>query len=187
MFRDLLPPFWHGAIGTTLLALGTAAAIAAVAQVAIPTTPVPTTLQTAVLFFAAAALGPTVGGLAAACYLLAAALGLPVLADGAHFAATGLWQAKTAGYVLAFVPAAILLGRCTQRRPHLGGAPLFAAVLVAHVAVLVVGWAWLGRQIGWAAAWQHGVTPFWLGAAAKSALVAGLLAGLRRLRHRPAR
>ncbi|MCK5944408.1 MAG: biotin transporter BioY [Planctomycetes bacterium] len=151
-----------------LLAVVGATAFALAAQLRVPMHPVPMTLQTAAICAFAllvrwpAALLATVG------YLLAAWAGLPVLSGGASFAATGLFDAKTAGYVIGFVPAALLLAVAAPR--SVTGA--FAGAMLAHAVVLLVGWAWLAGQAGVAAAWQHGVEPFLVAAVAKSALAA---------------
>jgi len=180
MFRDHLPPFWRGTIGTVLLAAIAVLFVAGAAQVSIPAWPVPATLQTAAVFVVAAMLGADVGGLAATLYLLAAWLGAPVLAGFADFGTTGLWNAKTAGYVVAFVPTNLTLGWLAQRGSLHAAWRLGLAVLVAHAVVLGVGWAWLARQIGAASAWENGVAPFWIGAVAKTVLVTAVVVAARR-------
>lgn len=183
MFRDHLAPFWRGTTGTVLLAVIGTLLVALGAQLTIPAGAVPATMQTAAVFFVAASLGTDVGGLAATLYLLAAWLGAPVLADFTHFGTTGLWNAKSAGYVIAFVPTSLALGhvaQCGWLRPAWRA---FVAILIAHTLVLAVGWAWLARQIGTANAWDHGVTPFWIGALVKSGLVTGGLVAMRARRR----
>lgn len=158
--------------------------VALAAQVQVPLEPVPVTLQTAAMFLAAILLGPWLGAAAAAGYLGAAVAGLPVLSDWGSYAETGLPEARTAGYVAAFVPASILLGLFARRGLLDDFFAATFAVLGAHVVVLVVGASWLASFVGIADAWTHGVAPFFVGGVAKSAAVGGLVWLLRHGRPR---
>lgn len=78
------------------------------AQIAIPTVPVPFTLQTLFVLLAGALLGARAGAYSQIAYLAAGAMGLPVFANGAGgfphlFGPTG-------GYLLGFPIAAWLVG-----------------------------------------------------------------------------
>lgn len=154
------------------------------AQVAVPMAPVPMTLQTLAILLGGVLLGPAWGGAAALIYLALAVAGLPVLSDGAGGLAA--FTGPTAGYLAAFPIAAALAGVLAQRTKGL--VPLLAGLFGLHLLILALGAAWLSRSLGVDAAIEHGVTPFLIGAAVKSALVA-LIAffALRRISGRRVR
>ena len=162
-----------------LLALAFAALMALGAQTDVPMHPVPMTMQSFAVLLAGAALGPKWGVAAVLIYLAAAALGLPVLAEGAHGLAP--FTGPTAGYIFAFPIAAGLAG-LAARRGLLDGWVRGAATLFAlHLLLLGMGGGWLATKIGPAEAWRGGVQPFLIGAAAKSLLVLAALKAWRRL------
>jgi biotin transport system substrate-specific component len=159
-------------------------ALGARVDVAVPGSPVPQSLQTLAVLAAGLALGPR-GGLAAGlAYLAAGAVGLPVFSGGASglVALTG----PTAGYLIGFPLAALLVGAGSRRLP---GRPVWrmAAVVVGlalagHALILILGWAGLSLRMGAAPALTAGVTPFLWGMGVKSAalaLIAPLLLGPR--------
>jgi biotin transport system substrate-specific component len=94
-----------------------AALTAAGAQVEIPNSPVPFTLQTFFVLLAGALLGPRVGALSMLAYLGAGALGMPV------FSSFGFGVARllgpTGGYLLAFPVAAFAVGYLAGEKPTL--------------------------------------------------------------------
>ena len=148
--------------------------IAGGAQVHIENGPVPMTLQTLALLVVGALLGPRRGAAAAAIYVAAGILGAPVLADGKALPGMEFLDSKTSGYLAAFPVAAALAG-VTPRHPF----ALASVFLVAHAVILAVGFLWLSRFIGAGAAWEHGVAPFFLGAAAKSVFAGAIVIALR--------
>lgn len=163
-----------------LLALAMATVMAASAQADIAMHPVPMTLQSAAVLLAGVWLGPRWGVAAVLIYLGAAAIGLPVLAEGSG--GIERFGGATAGYLFAFPVAAGLAGEAARRgaldHPAAGVAGLF----LAHLLLLGLGTAWLARSIGFSAATAAGFTPFLIGAAAKSVLVWIVWRGLRRIR-----
>ncbi len=154
-----------------------ALAIAAGALVAIelPGTDVPQTAQTLAVLAAGIVLGPLGGATAVVIYLALGALGLPVFSDGS--AGFDKLLGPTGGYLVGFVPAAVIAGRATHSRAeHPPGAlRLVTAMLLAHVVILALGWARLSVDLGAADAFARGVEPFLIGGAVKS-LLAALLA-----------
>ena len=168
----------HPAV-TLGLALAFAGLMALSARLDIPMHPVPMTMQSWAVLLAGAVLGARWGVAAVLVYLAAAAIGLPVLSDGAG----GLspFTGPTAGYLVAFPIAAGLTGAAASRglldRPVAGLAVLF----VAHLVLLGLGAAWLARAMGLEAALAAGFTPFLIGAAVKSALVLASRWGLMKL------
>ncbi len=167
------------ALSSLILIVAFAALIAVCAQVSVPMVPVPMTLQTFAVLLAGAVLGPWRGGAAVVLYLALAALGLPVLAEGA----SGLepFAGATAGYLFAFPVAAVVVGALSERpafrRPVAG----FLLMLAAHALILALGGGWLAMRIGVADALEYGVTPFLIGAVVKSAMAVAAAWGLRRL------
>ncbi len=158
---------------------GGAASLALAAQLQVPMVPVPMTLQTHAVLVIGALAGVRLGTAAIGLYLVAAAVGLPVLAGGASGldALTG----KTAGYLLGFVPAALICAR--GARPGRRWPTVLGAMLLAHAVILALGGAWLARAIGAEAALTAGVLRFLPGAFVKSALAAATIQAARRLRR----
>ncbi|MEM7479674.1 MAG: biotin transporter BioY [Acidobacteriota bacterium] len=156
--------------------------IALAAQVTVPMVPVPMTLQTWAVLVVGAVGGWRMALAVLAMYCLVAALGAPVLADGAS--GVDRLVGPTAGYIVGFFLAGAGVGLARVRRwagRRLGRWTLAAAG--GHLLILATGFAWLGGKIGWMPALEDGVEPFLLGAVAKSLLAAlsiRLLLGLRR-------
>ncbi len=154
--------------------------IAVSAQIAVPLWPVPMTLQTLAVLIVGAALGPRLGAISAALYLLEGALGLPVFsgfAAGPHHLV-----GPTAGYLFAFPVAAAIAGyaaaRGLCRRPALALIPMTTATLV----ILALGALWLSALSLDAIA--IGVLPFLPGAVIKIALGAMLAPRARQIVRR---
>lgn len=164
----------HG-VRQVALVLGGTAVLAASSYVSIPMQPVPVSLQTFAVLMVGALYGWRLGGLTVLAWLLEAALGMPVLAGGKGGLAP--FFGPTAGYLLAFPLAAMLMGWLAARGWD-GAHPLraFWAMLLCTTLILLVGGAWLGAMIGAAKGWQLGVLPFLVGDVVKSALGAATLA-----------
>jgi len=84
------------------------------AEVRLPWTPVPLTMQPLAVFLVGAALGSRRGALAMLMYLAEGAAGLPFFAGGAAGFAHLL--GPTGGYLIGFVPTAFVIGFCAERR-----------------------------------------------------------------------
>ena len=155
--------------------LGAAAiALGARLSFALPGLGLPQTAQTVAVMLAGAALGARLGGLAVLTYIAVGALGLPVFADGNAGMETVL--GPSAGYLLGFVAAAVIVGTAADRDRL--RAPRWHSVtvpLVAHGVLLMLGAALLVPKLGAARAWSGGVAPFLVGAAVKSVLVAAVV------------
>jgi len=168
--------------------MSAAALTAASAQIVVPVpgSPVPMTGQTLAVLLTAAALGPARGALGQLLYLMAALVGLPVLAQGAG-GASAVFGA-TAGYLLGFVVAAAVVGRLAQGGWSRTPVRVFASYAVGSVVIYAFGATVLALVTGHDMAWavQKGVLPFVTGDALKALLAAGLLplawAGVRRIR-----
>jgi biotin transport system substrate-specific component len=167
---------------SALLATAFAALIAICAQVSVPMVPVPMTLQTWAVLLAGLVLGVRWGAASVALYLLAAAVGLPVLSDGRSGidALTG----PTAGYLAAFPIVAGLAGAMSHSERFRHPWVMIAGLTGLHAIVLALGAAWLARSTGVEAAISGGLLPFLPGAVVKSGAAWLAWRGLVRL-HRP--
>lgn len=160
----------------SLLIAAFAGLVAVCAQINIPMIPVPMTMQTFAVLLAGAVLGPWRGTAAVLLYLVLAALGLPILSDGASGLAP--FSGATAGYLFAFPLAALLVGLLFGRARGL--AAKLALMVAAHILILALGAGWLATDIGLSDAIAYGVTPFLIGMVVKSALVVAAAAACRR-------
>lgn len=166
------------ALRRTAEVFGGVGLLALCARVSIPLGGVPFTLQSWAVMLLGAVLGPRAGALSVVLYLALAALGAPLLAQGAH----GLspFRGGTAGYLFAFPLLAALAGHAALilRGPWRTALP---TALALHALLLALGATWLGLRVGAPRAWTRGVLPLLPGAALKSAL---LVLALRRLPRR---
>ena len=157
-----------------MLALAGSALLAIAAKLQVPFYPVPITMTTYVVLVMGAALGPR---LAAAAFLLyyfeGFVLGLPVFAGpGAGLA---YLASPTIGYLLAYMPAAVIVGMLAERGFDRRPASALMMMALGATIILVLGASWLGLMIGAQKAWSFGVVPFLLGDALKLALAAATL------------
>jgi len=178
-------------------AVGFALATALAAQVAIPLpgTPVPITLQTAVVLLAGLTLGPWLGAASMAFYLLLGAAGHHVFAlqgDALTDWGLGYLVGSTGGYLVGFVlaqPVIGLLTRSSIARPMTLGrvGTTVIAIMAGNAVIFACGLLWLGLwlQSDLVTTLQMGLIPFLPGMMIKSVLAlaaAGLI--LPRIRNR---
>ncbi len=154
------------ALGTVFLALAS--------YIEVPMVPVPVTMQTFAVTLIGAVYGWRLGAATIVAWLVEGAIGLPVLSGGA--AGAHHFVGPTAGYLFAFPVVGALTGWLAERgwngnRPWLA----FVSMLLGNALCLVLGAAWLSVAIGIEQAIVHGVTPFLIGGALKSALAATTL------------
>lgn len=174
--------------GNRVLAVAIAAVLTtlgAYAEVSLPGSLVPVTLQSMIVILAGALLGPTLGATSQLVYLAAGAAGLPVFAAGG--AGLPHLLGPTGGYLLSFPVAAMAAGLIAgpARRGAVGAARLFAALLVASLAVFAGGVPYLAFYTGSIeSAIAVGFTPFILGSVLK---LGGAFAVAYRLRERTLR
>ena len=158
--------------GTGILALAS--------QIAVPMVPVPITLQTLAITMIGVLYGWRLGTLTVLAWLGEAMIGLPVLANGSGGMAS--FVGPTAGYLAAFPLVAAIAGAlaaCGWTGERVLAS--FAAHLLANIACLAIGGAWLMALIGVEQGFALGVTPFIIGAVLKSALAAALLMAVGRV------
>lgn len=152
-----------------LLVASFSSLIAVCAQINVPMVPVPMTMQTFAVLLAGAVLGPWRGAASVLLYLATAALGLPILSDGA----SGIepFAGPTAGYLFAFPVAAALVGALFTHDAFGGIARKTGLMIAAHILILTMGAGWLATSIGLTDALAYGATPFLVGMVVKSVLV----------------
>ena len=145
-----------------------ALAMAISSWISVPMYPVPMTLQSFAVCLLAGLAGPVLTVQIVGLWLLAAVLGLPVLADGASGLST--LTGPTAGYLAGFILAGGLCGWLIQRRDGRKLSALISSFLLAHLIILTLGFFWLSLKIGPQDAFSGGVAPFLWGAGLKSIL-----------------
>jgi biotin transport system substrate-specific component len=154
-----------------------AALTAAGAQVEIPNSPVPFTLQTLFVLLAGAILGARVGALSMIVYLGAGALGLPV------FSSLGFGLARllgpTGGYLLAFPAAAFGAGSLAGERASFGR--LVVSMAAALLVVFACGTIQLRLTLihDWADAFRSGFLIFSWWDLVKLAAAASIVRAIR--------
>jgi biotin transport system substrate-specific component len=137
-------------LGTVVLSLA--------AQISIPFQPVPLTFQSVTVILLGMGLGARLGGYTIGLYLALGALGLPVFAN--FSSGIYIFAGPTAGYLIAFLPAAVISGYFTQRgfaKTFLGS---FSIALAGTVIIFTGGISFLAQLIGWHNAFLFGVMPF---------------------------
>ena len=164
------------------LALIGSALIAISAHIQVPFWPVPVTMQTFAVLVVGMAYGWRLGGATILTYLAQGAAGLPVFAKGAGLA---YFAGPTTGYLIGFVVAAMLVGWLAERNWDRSFLKTMAANAMGTAIIFTSGFAWLslflanakGIPVSEAAlvAFNVGVTPFLIGAAAKIALATAVL------------
>lgn len=166
------------AVKAAAVLLGTAV-LAVASQLSVPMLPVPMTMQTLAVTLIGALYGWRLATITILAWLLEAALGLPVLANGKGGLAP--FVGPTAGYLISFPLVGALVGWLAERGWN-GARPLlaFVSMLAGHALCLLIGALWLATLIGLEKALLAGVVPFLLGSLVKSALGAAILTALGR-------
>jgi len=152
-------------VGTAILAIS--------AKTKVMLGPVDLSLQTLAVFLIGAAFGARLAAATVVLYLVEGMLGLPVF-QGTPEKGIGLayMMGPTAGYLAGFLVAAVVVGWAADRGLDRRIPTFAAAVLLAEVAILGLGFAWLSTLIGMEKAWQFGVAPFIVADLIKVALAA---------------
>lgn len=168
-----------------LAALG-AAIIAVLAQVTIPLpfSPVPITGQTFAIGLIVTILGFRLGTLSVVVYILLGAAGVPVFSG--LKAGLGIIAGPTGGYIIGFIPTAMLMGYYMNKLGYTVKHAIIANLL-GMVVTLIVGTAWLKivGDLTWEKAYLLGTYPFiplgivkavaagWLGVLVRNRLKSG--------------
>jgi biotin transport system substrate-specific component len=165
-------------------------ALCAHIAIPLPWTPVPITGQTFGILLVAVLLGSRRGTIAVVLYLLEGMAGLPVLAPyGAPGAAR--FFGPTAGYLLAYPPAAFVTGWLAERVAGIwfmrfAGLRLAGALLSGEAIIFLGGCSWLaiGAGLGWGHAFHAGLLPFLPGEIMKMALIVAAVRGVELARQK---
>ena len=154
--------------------LAATAVLAISAQIAfvIPFSPVPVTAQTFAILLVGAAFGPIRGGAVVLMYLAEGISGLPVFANGGFGAAYLI--GPTGGYLMSFVPAAVVVGYLAERGWDRRLVTTFAAMTLGTAIILLGGTSWLALTTQRADILAIALFPFVPGAIVKIA-AAGIL------------
>jgi biotin transport system substrate-specific component len=172
---DVIP---GGLVRSIALVIGGAIFVGLTAQVSIPFTPVPLTLQTFSVLLVGAALGSVRGAASMALYLLAGVAGVPWFASQQSG-----WAFASFGYIVGFVAAAWLVGRLAARGADRRVVPTIGMMALGNVVIYAFGVAGLMllADMSLSTALAKGVLPFLIGDAIKILLAAVLLPGTWKL------
>ena len=155
-------------LGTLLLTLS--------AKTRVVLGPVDMSLQTLVVLLIGASFGMRLGVATLLLYLAEGAMGFPVFqATPEKGIGIAYMLGSTGGYLAGFVVMAAIAGWAADRGWDRNVLKLLAAMIVAEIVMMAMGWAWLSTLIGVEKAWTFGVLPFILPDAVKVALAACLL------------
>lgn len=141
------------------------ALIAAGSWISIPLPPVPLTLQTLFVLLAGIVM-KRYGAIPVALYVLLGAAGLPVFHNG--MAGPGVLLGPTGGFLVGFIPAALIVGLAYERESSKWRA---AGLIAATVTTYACGVAWLAysASLSLPQAILLGVAPFAVGEVVKVA------------------
>ncbi len=142
-------------------------ALAICAQISIPFGPIPFTLQTLAVLLVGMLYGPRLGGITICSYLFAGATGLPVFIN----MSSGL-SGATIGYLIGFIPAAMLSGYLLQKGWARTAFTCFIAAIIADCIIFSLGYLGLASFVGWEKAYLFGVKPFVVSELLKLGMVA---------------
>ncbi len=154
--------------------LAATAFIAAASQITIPLwfTPIPLSLSTFAVLISGAALGPHRAALCTGLYLALGMAGAPIFAEQGSG-----WEFASFGYVLGYIPAAVVAGALARRRADRSVLATIGMACLASLLVYAIGLPWLMAHLNvdLAAGLRLGVWPFLAGDAIKAGAAALLL------------
>lgn len=154
-------------------------AISARLTIPLPFTPVPITLQVMIVLLAGLTLGAKDGALSQIIYVATIAVGLPYDAKGIGAA---VFASATAGYLIAFIPAAFITGRLAEKGARGNRVWSFIASLVGVAVIYFAGTSWLTIVFlgsDWSKGWALGVAPFIVADLGKALIAAACAEGGR--------
>jgi len=167
--RNLLNNIVLVALGVAITALS--------AQVSIPASPVPFTLQTLAVLVIGSTYGTARGAITMGAYALVGALGFPVFAQSSSgfdviFGATG-------GFIIGFIFAAALAGRLAELKWSSNALTMFASFVLSTAVIYGLGVPVLAMNAFGSdlAAAVNYMLPYLVWDAAKAVIAAGLLPG----------
>jgi biotin transport system substrate-specific component len=134
---------WHSVAAIIFFVALTA--LTARITIYLPFTPVPITLQTLAVVLSGLVLGARGGFLAQSAYLGLVAVGLPLDANGLGVVA---FFGPTAGYLIGFMPAAVVTGWLAEKSAPGVWWGNFAAAITGILVIYLVGVSWLAVVLG---------------------------------------
>ncbi|HWL45682.1 MAG TPA: biotin transporter BioY [Ilumatobacter sp.] len=171
VLADLIP---GARVRDATLVLAATALLIVAGQVAIPLwfTPVPLSLATFAVLLSGAALGPARAACSTGLYLLLGVAGAPIFAAQASG-----WAFASFGYIVGYVPAAVVVGWLARKRADRTVLTTIAAAGLGSLLVYACGLPWLVAHldVDVATGLEFGVYPFLAGDAIKAAAAALLL------------
>lgn len=182
MIRSLTRPT-TSAIVVPVILFAVLTALTARITIPLPFTVIPITLQTLAVLLSGLVLGSRAGAASQLLYIAAIAAGMPITASGIGGPAAFL--TPTAGYLIAFVPAAFVAGYVLERfqgkSQHI--MPIHILAGICGITIIYVGGvSWLTLMLGnLQVAIQQGLLPFIAVDLAKTIVVAFVAAGGRLL------
>ena len=150
-----------------------ATGLLAQAEIHLPFTPVPLTLQPFAVFMIGAAFGSRRAALAMLLYLAEGAAGMPFFAGGASGPAHLL--GPTGGYLFGFVPAAFVIGWFAERGWDRTPPRAFLAMLAGSIVLFACGLTQLAAFVPRGRVLASGLYPFVVGDVLKMAAASALL------------
>jgi len=175
---------------TRIFAANFLLALCARIAIPLPWTPVPITGQTFGVLLIAVLLGSKRGTIVVVLYLLEGMAGLPVFAP---IGAPGVARffGPTAGYLLAYPPAAFVTGWLAERTAGIWfvrfASLRLTGALIAGDAIIFLGgcfWLAIGAGLGWSHAFYAGLLPFLPGEIMKMALIVATVRGVELARQK---
>lgn len=167
-------PIRSNALRVALQLLLGVALLAALAQVRVEIGAVPVTGQTLGVLLIGAAYGAGLGSATIVAYLIAGGLGLAVFSGGG--AGWSFLAGTTGGYLLGFLPAAMVVGYLAQRGWDRSYGAMAGAMVIGNLIIYTFGLLWLSRfapDFATTLAW--GLWPFLAGDLLKLLVAVGLL------------
>ena len=134
----------------------------------LPFSPIPITGQTFAVLFIGAVLGSRRGGLSLALYVLEGLIGLPVFAGGTGGMA--IIFGPTAGYLVGFIPAAILVGYLSEKGFSRNRISMFFTLLLGLTVIYLFGVFRLLSFVEYEKVFIFGIAPFLVGDAIKAVM-----------------
>lgn len=156
-----------------------AAVIAVLAQVMIPLPLVPITGQTLAIGLVVTLLGRKYGTQAVMLYIMLGAIGLPVFT--AFAGGLGVLAGPTGGYIIGFIPTAIVIGYYLEKFGYTYKHAVTANVIGMCITLLFGAiWLKLFANLTWTTAFLSGVLPFLAAGILKAVLAAAIGLTLKR-------
>ena len=153
--KSLVALYWPNQISgrlflSALLVILGVLIISISAKIQIAFYPIPVTMQTFAVLVIGMAFGRWLGALTAIVYLIAAILGLPVLADGSEKSADfALLTTPTSGFLIGFIVAAWTVGWLGELGWGKTVRWALCAMIIGTCVILLLGMFWLTLTYSW--------------------------------------